>query len=205
MVLTLALWVMVKLQKLNYFFLGLLASAALASALDLIPYVGHYLAFPVLYFCIWKVTKASLMPDAVFTVAIAYALMFAVQVLLLTALLPPLHPLVTEDSLLAPKPPRLADPIPAFVVVKRTNQPAPPVDRKTADDWLKEVAFKGVTENGAKSSLLLQANQSLYSLELNQRTTVKTGTGSCEMMLVNVSDNWATVEVNGEAAYFRLH
>ena len=79
-VLTLLLWLMVKLQKLNYFFLGLLGSAAVACALDTIPYVGHYLAVPVLYLCIWKITQASLMPDAVFTVVVSYALMFAVKV-----------------------------------------------------------------------------------------------------------------------------
>src|ERR1039457_439552 len=84
-VLTLLLCGMVKIQKLNFFFPGLLVSAAIACALDTIPCFGHYLAVPILYLCIWKVTGASLMPDAVFTVVISYALMFAVNVLLFTA------------------------------------------------------------------------------------------------------------------------
>jgi hypothetical protein len=49
------LWIMIKLQKLDYHFLGLLGSAALAGGLDMIPHFGHMLAVPVLYFCIWKV------------------------------------------------------------------------------------------------------------------------------------------------------
>lgn len=214
--LTLLLWIMVKLQKLNYFFLGLLGSAALASALDLIPYFGHYLAVPVLYLCIWKVTQASLVPDAMFTVAVSYALMFAVNVMLLTALLPPIHPLAAEneDQPPAPEPAKTAPPAHHFaapsptnkVALAPTNKAAPAMGaRKSADDWLKEMKFKGVTENGDKSTLLLLAKAHLYSLPLNEMTTVTTVSGSCQMRLIRVSDNWATVEVNGEEAYFALH
>ncbi|MGA2243944.1 MAG: hypothetical protein ABSH48_03000 [Verrucomicrobiota bacterium] len=194
---------MIKLQKLDYFFLGLLGSAALASALDLIPYAGHYLAVPVLYLCIWKVTRASLMPDAVFTVAVAYALMFAVRVFLLTALLPPIHPLPPEENPFAHRPVRVAD-APSFVAPPVTNT-RPVTNKKSADDWLKEVVLKGVTENGSKSMLLLYASTNRYNLEMNELTAVQTATGVCQMRLVNVSENWATIEVNGETAYLRLH
>jgi hypothetical protein len=47
-ILLVRLWIMIKLQSLNYNFLGLLGSAALASGLDMIPYFGHLLAVPVL-------------------------------------------------------------------------------------------------------------------------------------------------------------
>ncbi|HEX9046505.1 MAG TPA: hypothetical protein VF988_05715, partial [Verrucomicrobiae bacterium] len=114
--LTLLLWLMIKLQKLNYTFLGVLGSAALASLLDSIPYVGHYFAVPVLYLCIWKVTQASLMPDAVFTVAVSYALMFAVNVLLFTALIGDLRPSARIRE--ADEPP------PAMEVAD--DEPAPP-------------------------------------------------------------------------------
>src|ERR1043165_2978409 len=86
-VLVAALWIMIKLQRLDYNFLGLLGSAALASGLDMIPYVGHYLAVPVLYVCIAMVTRADLFPDAVVTVVIAYALMFCLNMFLLAGLL----------------------------------------------------------------------------------------------------------------------
>lgn len=87
-----ALWVMIKIQSLEYHFWGLLASAALGSALDMIPYFGHYMAVLVLYVCIHKVTRADLFPDAVFTVAVAYALMFAANLFLLGALMGDLKP-----------------------------------------------------------------------------------------------------------------
>jgi hypothetical protein len=201
-VLTVLLWIMVKLQKLDYFLLGLLGSAALASALDMLPYFGHYLAVPVLYLCIWKVTRASLMPDAVFTVAVAYALMFAVRVFLLAELLPVPHPLDPATNPFVPQPAReIAVP---QIVVTAPQKPPPTAPKKTADDWLKEVTFKGVTDNGDKSVLLLRAGTNLYNLEMNDPIDVSTAGGTCRMRLLRVSANWATVEVNGEAAYLQM-
>src|SRR5712671_2991624 len=97
-VLLAALWIMIRLQSLDYSFLGLLGSAALASGLDMIPYFGHYLAVPVLYVCIALITRADLFPDAVFTVVIAYALMFCLNMFLLAGLLGDLRPSVTVQA-----------------------------------------------------------------------------------------------------------
>src|SRR2546423_14224552 len=58
--LVLALWIMVKIQRFQYHFLGLLGAATLASALDMIPYFGHFIALPVLYLCLIKVTREDL-------------------------------------------------------------------------------------------------------------------------------------------------
>lgn len=202
-VLMVVLWIMIKLQKLDSFFLGLLGSAALGAALDMVPYFGHYLAVPVLYLCIWKVTQAAYI-DAVFTVAVGYALMFAMQVFLLTALLPPIHPLA-DDNPLKPQRLRVAEPVPSFVEGPDTKHPVKAV-RKTADEWLREIVFKGATENGNKSMLLISAaGTNFYQLKLNEMVEVHTAGGACRMRLVNLSENWANVEVNGEVAYLRLH
>lgn len=214
-ILTLLLWVMVKLQKLDYFFLGLLGSAALACALDTIPYFGHYLAVPVLYFCIWKVTHASLMPDAVFTVVVAYALMFAVKVLLFTALIGDLRTPVGDEPAdeLPPVPAstNTAPPNPAPLPVKATNHIVIPATNppqataiKSADEWLKDVTVKGVTQNGGKSMLVISAGKKNYTLATGELTSVQTPGGPCHIRLMNVSETWATVEVEGEAAYLRI-
>src|SRR6266478_5264883 len=68
--LLLALWLMVKIQRFQYNFPGLLGAAALAGGLDMIPYVGHFLALPALYFCLIKVTRED-MTGVVFTACIA--------------------------------------------------------------------------------------------------------------------------------------
>ena len=213
-VLTLLLWAMVKLQKLDYFFLGLLGSAALACALDTIPYFGHYLAVPVLYFCIWKVTHASLMPDAVFTVVVAYALMFAVKVLLFTALIGDLRMSTSSDEN-DPVPPAVAAakpapsvPAPVPVPVPATNQhAASPVKTpsKSAEEILKEITFKGLTQNGDKSMLVVNANKKNYTLMTGETTVVQTASGTCRIRLVAMSANWATLEVNGEETVWRIH
>src|SRR5687767_2304722 len=73
------LWMMIKLQKMNYNVLGLLGSSLLASALDYIPVVGCYLGWAALVICLWKCTGADIAPDVLFTVGVAGALMFCVN------------------------------------------------------------------------------------------------------------------------------
>ncbi len=89
------LWGMVKIQKLDqhatYRFLWLLGAAALATGLDMIPYAGHYLAVAALFLCIKKTTGAPHI-DALFTVAISYALMFGVNLFILGSLIGGLRP-----------------------------------------------------------------------------------------------------------------
>src|ERR1035437_7208346 len=213
-VLTLLLWAMVKLQKLDYFFLGLLGSAALACALDTIPYFGHYLAVPVLYFCIWKVTHASLMPDAVFTVVVAYALMFALKVLLFTALIGDLRMSTSSDEN-DPVPPAVAAakpapsvPAPVPVPVPATNQHAASPAKtpsKSAEEILKEITFKGLTQNGDTSMLVVNANKKNYTLMTGETTVVQTASSTCHIRLVAMSANWGTLEVNGEETFWRIH
>lgn len=88
---TALLWIMIKVQKLNYNWLGLLGSSALASAIDYIPVVGPYLGWVALVICLQKVTQADIAPDVLFTVAIAGSLMFCVNLFLLGSLMGTLH------------------------------------------------------------------------------------------------------------------
>jgi hypothetical protein len=205
-VLTLLLWLMIKLQKLDYNFPGLLGSAALASALDMIPYFGHYLAVAILYLCVWKVTHASLMPDAVFTVAVAYALMLAANLFLFPFILPPLYQAVSGAAPLAPDDDSTTEAASGSTNAPTTNNPTLAAEAsKSTNDWLNEITFKGATENGEKSTLLIAANKTLVSLEMNHLTVVRTASGSCKMRLLQVSDGWATLDINGETNYLKLH
>src|SRR5260370_3401710 len=86
-----ALGIMLKCEKLEYNVPLLLGAAALASALDMIPYVGHYLAVGVLLFTMTKVTRSDYV-DVAFTVFVGYALMFGMNLFLLGALLGDLRP-----------------------------------------------------------------------------------------------------------------
>src|ERR1041385_7446960 len=95
-----ALLIMIKIQKLDFSFLGILAAAALSSVLETIiqnvgeAYLGSYLASsitavivcPILLFCVAKATQADGI-DVVFTVGVGYALQFGMNLFLLGALL----------------------------------------------------------------------------------------------------------------------
>src|SRR5208282_499739 len=100
-----ALWIMIKIQKLDYNFPGLLGAAAIVSGLDraldtvLGHFLGNYLAtyisapitLIVLIICISKVTHADRV-DVMFTIVVGYALMFGMNLWLFGALLGDLRP-----------------------------------------------------------------------------------------------------------------
>lgn len=73
------LWGMLRVQGLNYNWPGLLGSSFAATALGYIPIVGPYVGWAVLVLCLWKMTHADIAPDVLFTVTIAGALMFCVN------------------------------------------------------------------------------------------------------------------------------
>ncbi len=90
--LTVALFIMLKLQSLQWNFPGLVGSAALACALDHVPYVGWELSGVVLLLCITKLIGSRTATDAIFTVGIAFAITFAFNMFVLTALIGDLRP-----------------------------------------------------------------------------------------------------------------
>lgn len=73
------IWVMIKLQKMQYNMLGLFASTALATGLQFVPVAGCYLSWAALVYCLWKVTRADIAPEVLFTVAIPGAIMFCLN------------------------------------------------------------------------------------------------------------------------------
>jgi hypothetical protein len=207
--LTALLWIMIKLQKMNYFFLGLLVAAAVACALDSIPFVGHYLAVIVLYIAIWKITGATLFPDAVFTVVISYALVFAVNMLLLTAMIGHLGPGIAEDDPTeTPADVAPAKPVPSTAKVAAQTNASPAAGRATstnsADAWLKDVVVKGATENGKKSLLVIGVKKKTYTLAMDEETAIEFPKGAARMRLLNLNGSWATVELNGQSAYLEV-
>ena len=100
-ILFVAMWIMVKVQDLNFNIPGLLGSAALATALEMV--LDHYvhvnlITIPivcvVLCFCIAKVTVTTNVfdTDVLFTVAVGYAVNFVLNLFVIGALMGELHP-----------------------------------------------------------------------------------------------------------------
>ena len=92
------LWGMIKVQKLNYHVGGLFASSLVAMLVGMIPIVGGYLSYAVLLLCLWKCTGAEIVPDVVFTVCIAGALMFCFNLFAIGALMGKLRPDLAADG-----------------------------------------------------------------------------------------------------------
>jgi hypothetical protein len=139
-ILFVALWIMIKVQKLEYTFLGLLGTAALTSALDEIlnqvlghflgGYLASYLSTPivviVLFICIAKLTQAEPV-DVTFTIVVGYAVWFCLNLWLMGALMGDLRPgYAGEDSDIPPPEAEYQPP--------KTNRPVmpPPLTNKPA-------------------------------------------------------------------------
>ena len=98
LVYTCLLWGMIKIQKLNFNVLGLFGSSLAATLVAFIPYVGSYLSYAVLIFCLWKCTGAEIAPDIIFTVGIAGALMFCVNLFVIGALMGDIRSDLTAEA-----------------------------------------------------------------------------------------------------------
>ncbi|HWY32453.1 MAG TPA: hypothetical protein VNX46_16945 [Candidatus Acidoferrum sp.] len=192
------LWIMIKCQDMNYNFLGLLGTAAAGGALDMIPYVGHAFAVVTMYFCIVKMTRASMFPDASFTVAVSYALMFAVKMLTFTYLIGDLRPAsmdrvnLTSDD---PPPPRIAAAVPP------ANLPPPaPKDNAIADGFVRQFVIKGATRNGDKSSAIINFAGRTFTVFQGDTFSLPVDDKMVQVTLSNVDSQRLTFSINGEIA-----
>lgn len=196
------LWVMIKIQGMNYNFPGLLGTAAAGGALDMIPYVGHALAVVTLYFCIVKMTRASMFPDASFTVAVSYALMFAVKVLAFTALIGDLRPAALDRANSPsddPPPPRLAaaevQPAAAPGVVA---SPAP--KSNAAAKLVQQFVIKGAMRNGDKSSAIINFAGRTFTVFEGDTLALPVDDKMVQVKLQKVDGQRMDFSINGERA-----
>jgi hypothetical protein len=218
--LVVALWIMIKLQKLNYKFLPLLGAAALASGLDMIPYAGHYLAVPALLYCVWKVTEAEMVPDVVFTVVISYALMFGMNLWLLGSMMGDLRPSALDGKNAGGLPPEAAAAVedtaptnpPAALVqptnpapVKpeavaatppsQTNVAAPP---RPAQEYVNQLSLKGLVRSSTRPMATIQSGTRTYTIGVRETVFVEMGSEKVAVRCVEVEENSVILNLAGE-------
>jgi hypothetical protein len=201
-ILLVLLWIMIKLQKLDFNFLGLLGSAALGSGLDMIPHFGHYLAVPVLYLCVWKATRSNIFPEAAFTVVIAYAVMFCLNLFVLGALIGNLRPADKGMN-------ETEKPVPKLVAttnsIVRTNvmgkvfvaAPVSSTNFIAAEKIVRKFTIKGVTRNADQSSVTLQSGKKVYTIFLGESDVVQTDDGQISVRFTDLGDDWAALTLKG--------
>lgn len=201
--LLIALWFMIKLQKLNYNFLGLVGAAALASAIDLLPLplvITSFISCTVLFFCIAKVTGAERV-DATFTVGVGYALWFGMNLFLLGALLGDLRPSAREAENRRFKEKMEHNEVTARAreaaapATNRTPLGAKPQTAKSPEQPLPQLSVKSLIRNGAKSCVTLQSETDSRMIFLGDTEMVQTATGRIQVRFVGLTDQFVLLTV----------
>lgn len=210
-----ALWMMIKLQKLNHRFLPLLGSAALASGLDMIPVVGHYVAVGVLLFCIWKITQSEYV-DAAFTVFVGYALMFGMNLWLIGSLLGDLRAsarsadeMPSSDELLVEFDTESENPVLPPPPASRTEIAVPTNETKSAlslagDAIARDINLKGLCRNSTNSSLIVHTGVKAYTLVLGESLLVMTRKGRVPLCFEALGEKSVVLKIDGKSTTFPL-
>ena len=223
--LTLALWIMIKLQKLDYNFLGLLGSAALACAVDgilnaaLHPWfdgMATYISAPfflaVLYVCLKKLTNADHV-DVIFTMCIGGALRFGMNLWLIGALMGDLRPSAGNSGEYDTDV-QLPETNVVQQIVVKTNRPATgtlgqpaaqpgPPQFAPATNVLFSV--KGVSRNGAKSAVTIQTGKRTYTIMLGESALTHTSDGPVSVRFKELGDGWVVLAIDGKDTKLPFH
>ena len=198
-----ALWIMIKVQKLNYHWLGLLGAAALASGIKLIPlpfHIADIISCTGLLFCIWKVTGAEFI-DVRFTVGVGYALMFGMNLWLMGALMGDLRPSAREaenrhikeqmeEKEEAAKVSQTAAAGTNRAPVAAKEQTVTPIEEK-----LPQFSVKSLIRNGAKSCVTLQSENDSRMIFLGDTELVHTTNGPLKVRFDGLTNNFVLLTV----------
>jgi len=208
--LLLALWIMLKLQKLEYNVPGLFGAAALASALDMIPYAGHPLAVGVLLFSMTKVTRSDYV-DVAFTVFVGYALMFGMNLFLLGTLLGDLRPSARPEETIESKMQQEAQETAPSETIAPTNAEekaaaiAPPPTATNEQALMKQkpsfasgFSLRGLTKNGKNSVAIVDSGMKTYTIGIGETLSMDTPNGKVSVNLQMVNDNSVVLNIGGE-------
>ena len=217
------LWGMIKIQKLNYNVWGLFGSSLAATLVAFIPFVGSYLSYAVLVLCLWKCTGADIVPDVVFTVAIAGALMFCVNLWVIGALMGSLRPDLAaharadkahhagaddttdedDDGATAAKT-ASARPVATRTATANTNASRP--NATVTSTNAPTLVLKSVTFNSARPFVMISDGTRAYTVGKGETFTATLSSGRVTLRCEEISKDAVVVRpAQGEAIVLRLH
>jgi hypothetical protein len=230
--LTAALWIMIKLQKLDYNFPGLLGSAALACGVDAVltlilqrwfEGMTMYLTTPifivVLFFCIRKVTNADPV-DVSFTIVVGGALRFGMNLWLIGALMGDLRPSARDSGEFGTtaQQPETNE---VHQTVIKTNQPAPsahqpapsapvivaaqPGPAQPAEEATGLFSVKGVARNASRSAVTIQTGKRTYTILLGESALTQTTNGPVSVRFKELGDGWVVLAIDGKETKLPFH
>jgi hypothetical protein len=224
----LALWIMIKVQKLDYNFPGLLGTAAIVSGLDRVldtvlghflgDYLATYISAPIilvaLIICISKVTHADRV-DVMFTIVVGYALMFGMNLWLFGALLGDLRPSAGSSREFD----TIAEQQETNEVVQtaiQTNQPVQNTHPSVSNAPAKLAAqpagittnlfsVKGVARDASKSAVTIQTGKRTYTIMLGESALTQTTNGPVSVRFKELGDGWVVLTINGVETKLPFH
>jgi hypothetical protein len=208
------LLMMIKIQKLDFSWPLLLGSALLASALDLIPLVGHFIAVPALYLCIWKSVRCDSFKDATFTVALSYALTSCLTFILLAyapVKLPAPKP--TQDdpgfaNYASAKPPAVAQSPHLSAQTPAVVQPTQDLAQTAIvppNNVTPAISIKGVIRNATDAMATIQCGKKVYLLSQDEDVTISTDEGMVPVHLLEVGKDNVTLSIAGREMKYALN
>ena len=223
-----ALWIMIKVQKLDYNFPGLLGTAAIVSGLDRVLdtvlghfwgiYLANYISAPiilvVLIICVSKVTHADRV-DVMFTIVVGYALMFGMNLWLFGALMGDLRPPAGSSREFD----TIAEQQETNEVVQTaimTNQPVqnthPSVSNapaklaaQPAEITTNLFSVKGVARDASKSAVTIQTGKRTYTIMLGESALTQTTNGPVSVRFKELGDGWVVLTINGVETKLPFH
>jgi hypothetical protein len=191
------LWVMIKIQKLDYSWLPLIGAAFLTSALDLIPIVGHFIAVPVLLLCVWKITRSTIFPDAAFTVVLGYALMRCLGWILLTIEMSGFHATSAMSS----------DDVETNSVPIVAIQPTNPVTQKISkpsDKIVANISVKGISRDTNSALVTIRYGVKNYIIPLHKAVSISTEDGLVTVRFLEAGEKSVTLGIRGEEVKYAI-
>jgi hypothetical protein len=196
LVFTALLWVMIKIQKLNYNALGLFASSAAATLTSLIPVVGPYLGYVVLVLCLWKCTGANIIPDITFTAVIASALMFCINLFVIGTLMGNLRPDLSK--LHGIKPVHATE----RRAASSSNAPAPPSPPSRGEYKTSvrqnEFSLKGISLGTSQKLAMVRYGAQIFTLSEGETCVVKTPDGPVSLRCDKIETSSVHLILNDE-------
>jgi hypothetical protein len=200
-----ALIIMIKIQKLDLVWLPLIGSAFLASGLDLIPVVGHFIAVPVLYLCVWKFARCDSFKDATFTVVISYAIVRCSTWILAAYMTNDFHPNLarSQDNYDFTN-------FQATATAQMTNEtaqidPDASPEAKASDNKVNpNISVKGVSLGASGTLATIQCGRKIYTMSLGEGITASTKDGSLPVRFLAASANDVTLDVDGQTMKYAV-
>jgi hypothetical protein len=207
---TALLWLLMRIQRLDYTVPKLLLAAAITTAVAQIPWVGAYLSVLVLLVCLRRFTGEAILPGLVLTVVVAAAFMFAANLWLLAAMFPDtisVRQALTRLRAEAAVPNEKALPVTVINLDDRPPTVVDPADGTSApgrEPSVQGVVLKGVSISRQEQFVLVGSGHKSQPLKAGEHLSFDTPAGPVDVQCESVESNRVWMQIRGPKRWERV-